>query len=171
MLVRTLLAAAAFSLALAALSIAAAPALASECKGLKSAHCRCRVVVGAHQASDADHKITPAGWVGKELFTYTLPNKCFNQQKDAIEFRLNKGCWKACRDAYGVEGATPDPALIELKKQAGKKLREAGYCGGWINGDTFFAAGTNKYRSNTAVGIGIGIGGSVVIKDGKKTCH
>lgn len=147
-------------LAVAAMASLSLPALAKDdCRGLKPAHCFCKVTVGTHLPLNGPGIKTPPGWEGKELFTYRIPNQCFNQQKDAVEYRLNKGCWKACRDAYGVEGATPDPQLNRLKAAAGARLRDAGYCGGWVSGETFFAAGTNKYRSNTAMGIGIGIPG------------
>jgi len=156
-----------------AMTLAAAlPALAKDdCGGLKSAHCYCRGTVGTHMSSGGpDTLITPPGFEGQVLYTYTVPGKCFNQQVDAAEYRLGKGCWKVCRDGYGVDGATPDPGLRAAMAQAGKRLRAAGYCGGWVSAPSFFAAGTNKYRSNTAMGVGVGIGGSVVTKDGKRTC-
>lgn len=151
--------------------LAASPSLAKECKGLKSAHCHCRAVYGGHTSPiSPDHLITPDGWQGKELFTYTIPNRCFNQQADPGISHLGNGCWKACRDAYGIDGATKDPAIRPLLLATGKNLRAAGFCGGWVTGDAFYAAGTNKYRSNMANGLGITVGGSVVIKDGKKIC-
>ena len=72
-----------------------------------------------------------------------------------IETFESLDCWKACRDAYGIEGATPDPEIKKLLATAGRTLHEAGFCGGWVSGETFFAAGTNKFRSNTATGLGI----------------
>ena len=143
-----------FALA-ALLSIAFTRPASADCTGLTSAHCACKVVVGTHLPLNGPYNKTPAGWEGRELFTYRIPNRCFNQQKDAVEYRLDKGCWKACRDAYGIEGATPDPEIKKLLATAGRTLHEAGFCGGWVSGETFFAAGTNKFRSNTATGLGI----------------
>ena len=156
-------------IAAAALCLFSLPSVAGECKGLTSAHCFCRLVGGEHSGTK-DNLITPPGWDGKELLTYTIPNKCFNQQIDAADYRLNKGCWLACRNAYGVDGATPDPGMKAAIAGASKKLRAAGYCGGWMNAPSLFAAGTNKYRANTNVGIGVGVGGTVAVVNGQKVC-
>ena len=145
------------------------PASAGECRGLKSAHCFCRLLFGEHNGN-AGSLITPPGYDGKELMTYTIPNQCFNQQVDAGVYRINKGCWLACRNAYGVDGAAPDPGMKAAIAQAAKKLRAVGYCGGWMNAPSLFAAGTNKYRANTNVGIGVGIGGTASVINGKKIC-
>lgn len=155
-------------LTLAALALLSLPASASECRGLKSAHCHCRLLFGQHSGNPAN-MITPPGYEGKELMTYTIPNQCFNQQIDAGVYRINKGCWLACRNAYGVDGATPDPGMKAALQVAGKKLREVGYCGGWMNAESQFSAGTNKFRANTNVGIGVGIGGTVAQADALKT--
>ena len=156
-------------LAIAALSLSL-PAAAKECRGLKSAHCRCRGVMPAYEPVETDKLLKPSGMAGKELWNYTIPGRCFNQQKDWVDHHLDAGCWKACRDGYGVDGATADPALRAVVAQSSKTLRAAGFCGSWINADSFFAAGTNKWRSNTATGIGVGIGGTVATVDGKKVC-
>ena len=83
---------------------------------------------------------------------------------------FGKGCWKACRDAYGVEGATPDPGMKAALAASRNMLRAAGFCGGYISADSYYFAGTNKPRSNTGAGIGLGLGGTAVTVNGQKVC-
>ena len=103
------------ALAALALSIffAGRPASAGECRGLKSAHCRCelRYPSDGANANATNGWLRPTGIDDKVLLTYTIPNQCFNQQADWVNYHLDKGCWSACRNAYGVDGATPDPAM------------------------------------------------------------
>lgn len=153
-------------LSLAALPLSSARASGS-CKGLKPAHCFCRVTGGPHSNA------RPGGELhidGQLLFTYTVENKCFNQAMDWPNEHLGKGCWLACRQAFGVD-ATVAPAVSRLKAEAQKKLRAMGGCGGWMNGPLEYAAGTNKYRAATNVGVGITIGGSFQTVNGKQVCR
>jgi hypothetical protein len=108
---------------------------------------------------------------GTHLLTYAVPGKCFNRAWDAHAWRINKGCWKACRDAAGVDGATPDPEFRKLIAEAGKRLRTMGACGGWYQGVFEFATGKNKFRSATAMPLVVGGLGTVRVENGKKVCR
>lgn len=138
--------------------------------GLKS-ECHCRVTAGDHKTTTSRDNLIEINAKGTHLFTYTIPNKCFNRVWDAYVWRLNKGCWKACRDAAGVEGATPDPGFRAQVAAAGARLKAMGACGGWYGGVFQFAAGKNKFRNATAAELGIGGLGSVRIENGKKVCR
>lgn len=138
------------------------------CHGLKSAHCFCRVETGQEMSTGG--AFIDKHLEGAELFTYVIPDKCYNQQLDYGSYHFDSGCWKDCRDAFGVEGHPQAAEVARLKGEAGKTLRAEGYCGGWNSAPLRFAAGTNKYRDATAVGIGIGVGGTVVTQGGQQVC-
>jgi hypothetical protein len=139
------------------------------CGGLTSAHCFCQLEGGPSMSSGGP--ILPANDEGQILFTYTIPNKCFNQQIDPLLSQQGHGCWLACRNAFGVDGATADPGVRALISQAGQALHAQGACGGWVSAPFNFAAGTNKYRPATNMGIGIGIPGTVVTVNGQQVCR
>ena|GEM_PF-6852826 len=70
-----------------------------------------------------------------------------------------------------MDGATAAPGVRALISQAAQALRAQGACGGWVSAPLNFAAGTNKYRGATNMGIGIGIPGTVVTVNGKQVCQ
>jgi hypothetical protein len=147
---------------------------ASKCRGSKSAHCFCRVTATEQKFAPAPPDPSKTQVIqarGLHLFTYTIPDRCFNPVVDSVIWRKNKGCWLACRNAFGVDGHPGDPAVAALKLEAARKLRSLGACGGWFGAELAFAAGNNKYRRATASDIGIGIGGTIVVKDGKRVCR
>ncbi|MBS2025236.1 MAG: hypothetical protein JST92_22780 [Deltaproteobacteria bacterium] len=158
--------------AFCALLLAALPASAeTACRGLKSAHCFCKMTIGNHDADQAGEQlITPPNLQGKDLFVYTIPNKCYNQAVDAVEHSMDKGCWKDCRDALGVKGARPDPGMTAATRKAQASLRGLGFCGGSVWAPTWFAAGTNKYKSDTGSDWKMPVGGKVVMQNGKPVC-
>ena len=144
--------------------------LSDSCPALRPAHCFCRVVGGPVLTTGSPDSIIPIDIDGQDLFTYRIPGKCVNQQADLLDSHFGKGCWLACRNAFGIDGATPDPAVLALKADESKTLRALGACGGWMSAPLSYAAGTNKFRSAAGSGIGIGIGGTVVTENGKKVC-
>jgi hypothetical protein len=153
------------------LSSAQADDLAGSCGGLKSAHCFCKVVGGPVLTTGSPDSIIPIFIDGQELFTYRIPGKCYNQQADLLNSHFDAGCWRDCRDAFGVEGHPRDAAVTQLIADTSKTLRALGACGGWMSAPLEYAAGTNKPRDATAMGIGIGIGGTVVVVNGHKECR
>src|ERR1700682_5086400 len=90
-------------------------ALASECRGFKSAHCFCKVLGGPVMTPGPPDSIIPIHIEGQELFAYRIPGKCYNQQEDLWNSHFDRGCWRDCRDAFGVEGHAIDPAVAQLK--------------------------------------------------------
>jgi hypothetical protein len=143
----------------------------SDCRGFASAHCLCRIVAGPEMSTGPAGSTSDANVEGQVLFTYVLPNRCYNQVVDAANHHFDKGCWKDCRDAFGIEGHARDPAVTRLIAQAGRDLRALGACGGWNSAPLEFAAGTNRFKSAAAAGIGVGIGGTVVTVNGQRTCR
>src|SRR4051812_22650365 len=144
--------------------------LGDTCSGFRSAHCFCQVLGGTVMTSGSPDSIIPIHIEGQELFTYRIPGKCYNQDADLWNSHFGKGCWLDCRNAFGVEGHPVDPGVAQLKREASKTLRALGACGGWMSSPLDYSAGTNKPRAATAMGIGIGIGGTVVTENGKKVC-
>jgi len=140
----------------------------SDCRGLKSAHCTCQVLIG-RQLTTGNNEIWQPKGEGTELFRFRIPGKCYNQQVDWVQYHRDRGCWLDCRQAFGVDHP-PHPEVLRLKTEAGKKLRALGACGGWNSAPLLFAAGTNKFRTCTGSPIGVGTGGTVKVENGKKVC-
>lgn len=159
------------TVALLATAVVAPDADAHKCGVIKSAHCRCRAVADEHRTTGSVDNLIQINARGTVLYTYTSHKTCVNPQWDSYQWRINKGCWKVCRDAHGVEGARGDPEVVRLKAAAAAKLRAMGACGGWYQAVLEFAAGRNKWRSATGAGIGIGGLGTVSVVNGKKVCR
>lgn len=142
--------------------------LSGQCHGLRPAHCFCQAMGGEIIGAG---KVNVPDLSGQEMFTYVIPGRCYNQQADWVAYKTGGGCWRDCRDAIGVDGHAVDPGLVLAREEAGRKIRAAGACGGYMSAPYFFAVGANKYRSDTAMGIGIGIGGTWVTENGKQVCR
>ena len=145
--------------------------LNGECHFPRAAHCFCKLVGGDSMTTGSPDSIIPAQVQGQDLFSYVIPGKCYSQAVDWANSHFDRGCWKDCRDAFGVDGHPRDPEVTQLEKEEGQRLRAGGACGGWMSAPLLFSAGTNKWKADTNMGIGIGIGGSVVVVNGKKTCR
>jgi hypothetical protein len=161
---KTLLVLAAFALAV---PFTASTALAKECRGFKSAHCFCKTVGWNHVGTAGMPQMNAKG---KHFFTFTVPGQCFSPLRDALEYRVNKGCWLACRNAFGVEGHPQHPMVVEAKKAAASALAKQGVCGGYMQAELHFAAGTNKFRNATGSPIAFGLHGWKTVA-GKKVCQ
>ena len=147
-------------------------ASSGECHGFKPAHCFCRVTGGPVLTTGSPDQINDPHIDGQELFTWVIPGKCYNQLVDLWDSHEGRGCWRDCRNAFGFEGATPDPGVVQAKNDARKELFALGACGsGWMSAPMDYAAGTDKYRSATGSGVGISLEGQVVMVDGHKTCR
>ena len=84
------------ALAALALSLSAFSTRAEACGGFTPARCHCKAVGYQHMAD----KAVQVNIAGQDFFTFTVPNKCFNQVVDWGQYHFNKGCWLACRDAF-----------------------------------------------------------------------
>ena len=147
-------------------------AKSAECHGLKPAHCFCRVTAGSVFTTGSPDQIIDPHIEGQPLFTFVIPGKCYSQQTDLWSSHFGRGCWRDCRDAFGVEGATAQPGVLQDVRDASKELFALGACGsGWMDAEMDYSVGTNKPRPATGAGIGIGLRGSVVVVGGKKQCR
>ena len=162
---KTLLLCAAIALSLPVFSSTAEAG--GECRGFNSAHCACKAVGYAHVNTPGMPK---GDVVGKDMFTFTVPGQCFNQMVDWAQYHFDKGCWRACRDAFGVEGHVQDPGVIAAKLGAAAMLAKQGVCGGYVQAELHFAAGTNKFRNATGSPIAFGVHGWKTVA-GKKVCQ
>ena len=154
------------ALAALALSLSAFSTRAEACGGFTPARCHCKAVGYQHMAD----KAVQVNIAGQDFFTFTVPNKCFNQVVDWGQYHFNKGCWLACRDAFGVEGHAQDPGVIAAKQAAAAMLATTkGLCGGYVQAELHFAAGTNKFRNATGSPVAFGAHPFVTVA-GKKVC-
>ena len=157
-------------LALSALLLAS-PLFASsaeagkDCRGFKSAHCHCQAVGYAHIGT----KDMPVGSIkGEAFFTFTVPGQCFNQQMDYGLEHMGRGCWLACRQSFGVEHEQ-HAGVIAMKQAAAVALAKRGICGGYMQAELGYSAGTNKFRNATGSPIAFGLHGWKKV-GGKDVC-